>query len=121
MRGTTSAYAVSLIIAASCLTSDTAYGRESLATKIQQNMFSSFSRSQEAPDKVAELEAKFEKLQEVVNEQQDRITELEHDIDNGTVPSNLADQVNSNAAAIANLAGMELLEDHFTVTSSDMD
>ena len=41
------------------------------------------------------------------------IAQLNATIGNGTVPGNLTDQVASNTAAIANLAGMELLEDHF--------
>ena len=44
-------------------------------------MSSTYSRMQEAPDKVAELEAKFERLLEVVTAQQGRIIELEHDIE----------------------------------------
>ena len=50
MRGTISAFTAFLILAASCLPSVTAYGTELLGTKIQANMFSSFSRMQEAPD-----------------------------------------------------------------------
>ena len=44
-------------------------------------MSSTYSRTQEAPDKVADLEAKFERLLEVVAAQQGRIIELEHDIE----------------------------------------
>ena len=43
------------------------------------------------------------------------IAQLNATIGNGTVPGNLTDQVASNTAAIANLAGMELLEDHLYV------
>ena len=47
-----------------------------------------------------------------------KIALLNATIHDGTI-SDLTDQVNSNTAAIENLTGMELLEDHFFVNQDD--